>query len=90
MLHDESAFPNPGLFNPERFLTADGLLRDDVPYPIEAFGFGRRICPGRYFAYDTLWLTVANILTVFTIEPPVDESGSRMDEKTAFLPSLLR
>ncbi|KAF9491762.1 hypothetical protein BDN71DRAFT_1290469 [Pleurotus eryngii] len=44
-----------------------------------SFGFERRICPGRYFAMDTLWLSVASILPVFTIGKLVDESGRKVD-----------
>ena len=90
MLHDENVYPDPEPFNPERFIAADGSLRNDVPYPIETFGFGRRICPGRYFAHDILWLTIANILTVFKVEPPVDEGGKLIEVKPEFTPRLLR
>ncbi|KDQ22138.1 hypothetical protein PLEOSDRAFT_36328 [Pleurotus ostreatus PC15] len=38
-----------------------------------------RICPGRYFAMDTLWLSMASILSVYTIGKPVDESGRKVD-----------
>lgn len=38
-----------------------------------------RICPGRYFAMDTLWLSMASILSVYTIGKPVDESGGKVD-----------
>lgn len=35
-----------------------------------------RICPGRFFADATIWLTVANVLAFFDIGPIVDpESG---------------
>jgi cytochrome P450 len=44
MLHDENIYPDPFVFNPERFLTEDGLsIRKDVKDPDFAFwGFGRR------------------------------------------------
>ena len=42
MLHDESVYPEPDVFNPERFLK-DGKLDPDVrPPEAFAFGFGRR------------------------------------------------
>lgn len=46
MSHDESIYPNPMLFQPERYL-GENKQRD--PETI-AFGFGARICPGRRLA----------------------------------------
>jgi cytochrome P450 len=56
-------------FNPERFLKRDGSgeLDPEVPNPDVAFGFSRRQCPGRNFAWATLWHTVASILACFEI-----------------------
>lgn len=76
ILHDEDRYPNPEKFDPSRFLTPEGKLNPDVPEPIEAFGHGRRLCPGRYFATDAVWLAMANILAAFVLEKPVDEQGN--------------
>jgi cytochrome P450 len=38
--HDEEKYPQPNVFQPERFLNEEGKLRDD--YSTTAFGFGRR------------------------------------------------
>lgn len=41
-MHDESVYgPDASAFRPERYLEAD------LPYPEVAFGYGRRICPGK-------------------------------------------
>jgi len=40
MAHDESVYPDPFSFKPERFLNEDGTLNDDSR--ILAYGFGRR------------------------------------------------
>lgn len=34
-----------------------------------------RICPGRYFALDTLFVNVACVLHVFDIQPPIGDDG---------------
>ena len=34
-----------------------------------------RICPGRYFALSSLFITVASVLHVFDIAPPLDDRG---------------
>ena len=45
MLYDKARYPNPEVFNPERFLDTQGLLTEDDPAEV-VFGFGRRSCPG--------------------------------------------
>ncbi|GJE96514.1 cytochrome P450 [Phanerochaete sordida] len=89
ILHDESVYPDPDVFKPARFLDEDGSLRADVPYPTEAFGYGRRICPGRYFAHDILWLAIAHILSVFTVARELDEQGKETVPERGFTPMLL-
>lgn len=41
MLHDEAMYPEPHVFNPDRFLK-DGKLNPDIRTPDAGFGFGRR------------------------------------------------
>ena len=67
IFHDPSIYPEPEVFKPERFLNPDGSLRDD-PLSSSAFGYGKRICPGRHFVDATLFIFVACILSVFRIE----------------------
>ncbi|EKM55878.1 uncharacterized protein PHACADRAFT_209390 [Phanerochaete carnosa HHB-10118-sp] len=89
ILHDDERYPDPYSFKPSRFLFDDGRLRDDVPFPIETFGYGRRISPGRYFALDTLFVAMSNLLAVFTIEAAVDENGEAVEVKEEFVPHVL-
>ncbi|KAL0958419.1 hypothetical protein HGRIS_000559 [Hohenbuehelia grisea] len=75
MLHDEEMYPNPSEFNPDRFLK-NGKLNPAVRDPATiAFGFGRRICPGRYMAEDSVWIAIATLLSVFDIRKAVDAQG---------------
>ena len=51
-------------------------LDPDVLDPaVAAFGFGRRMCPGRHLAYESLWLSMASVLAVFDISKAVDDFG---------------
>lgn len=43
MTHDETMYPDPFTFKPERFLDSNGRLNDDSR--IMAYGFGRRCVP---------------------------------------------
>jgi len=60
-------YPEPDIFKPERFLNADGSLRDD-PNLVSAFGFGKRICPGRHLADSMMFIVIASFLSVFNIK----------------------
>jgi cytochrome P450 len=67
-LHDPEAYPEPERFKPERFLNPDNTLNPSVRDPrIAAFGFGRRICPGRYFAEATQFATIATVLATMDV-----------------------
>ncbi|KAI0670927.1 cytochrome P450 [Trametes maxima] len=81
MLHDPRVYERPDEFRPERFIH-DGQLDPTVPDPaVHVFGYGRRVCPGRHFADEMLYLNVASILHVFNIEPPRDECGQTVKIK---------
>ncbi|KAL4258703.1 cytochrome P450 family protein [Pleurotus pulmonarius] len=90
ILRDETVFSEPEEFKPSRFLKdgqIDPRLKD---YFMTAFGFGRRICPGRYFAMDNLWLNMASILSVYTIAKAVDENGREIDIVPEYTTNLNR
>ncbi|KAF7374578.1 O-methylsterigmatocystin oxidoreductase [Mycena sanguinolenta] len=77
MTRDESIYPEPERFNPDRFFTMDGKLKDEDT--VLAFGFGRRICPGRHNADATLWATIVSVLSTFTIAKAKDDTGKEIE-----------
>ncbi|TEB33718.1 cytochrome P450 [Coprinellus micaceus] len=65
---------NPGSFYPERYLEDESL-----PDPKTIiFGFGRRICPGRFLADSSVYMTLAALTALFDISPARDSEGKPM------------
>ncbi|KAG1782160.1 cytochrome P450 [Suillus placidus] len=77
---DEDIFPDASRFDPTRHLTADGQLKDPFVNHF-AFGHGRRVCPGRWFAENSLWTATAAILAVLRIDHARDSNGDRIEVK---------
>ncbi|KAG2041568.1 cytochrome P450 [Suillus americanus] len=73
MTHDETKYPSPDEFKPERFLHDDGSLTSDR-MPL-GFGWGRRMCVGQHVADASLWIAMANFLAVFSAHKALDDHG---------------
>jgi len=70
-------------FRPERFIEAD--LRDPKRF---AFGFGRRICPGRYMSENSLFIAFASILHAYTINKAVGKDGLPIPVEARWAPGI--
>jgi hypothetical protein len=71
-------------FKPERFL-------GENPEPDThrlAFGFGRRICPGRVLADAAIYLNVAQCLAVFNISKEIG-NGKKIEPRVEFQPGVI-
>ncbi|KXX80783.1 Fumitremorgin C synthase [Madurella mycetomatis] len=69
---EEAVFgPDVDAFVPERWL--DGNSTRELP--TVGFGYGRRICPGRHVARNSLWIAVARLLWAFNMSPELTETG---------------
>ncbi|KAK6048335.1 hypothetical protein COOONC_14160, partial [Cooperia oncophora] len=74
LMYDETIFPEPKTFRPERFLTDDGKLRRiDEFLP---FSVGKRQCLGESLARAELFLIFSNLLKRFEFRPPNDGDGT--------------
>lgn len=84
MSRDPGLYPDPEVFRPERFEEMDAetaSARDPRKY---TFGFGRRICPGRYLADTSIWLVAANILATMNIRRACDSAGREIIPTPSF------
>ncbi|EKM53001.1 uncharacterized protein PHACADRAFT_175458 [Phanerochaete carnosa HHB-10118-sp] len=73
-MYDESRYPEPYTYRPERFEENEGKKPQEDPLDI-VFGFGRRVCPGSHFGLATIFLAVVHMLFAFDILPAKDEHG---------------
>ncbi|THH16031.1 hypothetical protein EW146_g4550 [Bondarzewia mesenterica] len=83
MLHDELTFPEADKFKPERFLDTS------IKFPEVAFGFGRRVCPGRYMARGSIWIAIASILATLDISKAVDKDGKLIEPTDEYSSGLI-
>ncbi|EIW84420.1 cytochrome P450 [Coniophora puteana RWD-64-598 SS2] len=88
MSRNPSRYPDPETFRPERFLTKDGELNnDDVRF---TFGWGRRICPGRYSAFAAIWIAAASLIATYAFERAKDEHGIEIEPTPQWTTGLAR
>jgi cytochrome P450 len=74
-LHDPSVYPEPESFQPERFLPP----RNEPDPDSETFGYGRRRCPGRFFADANMYLNIVQTLAAFSIGKAMDANRNETE-----------
>nr|VWO94991.1 N/A [Ganoderma boninense] len=80
IFHDPALYADPMAFNPERFLASSGRAVERDPRDF-AFGFGRRKCPGIFFAEASIFATVAQTLAVYSISKAADSNGNVVEPR---------
>jgi cytochrome P450 len=82
--HDPESYPDPDEFKPQRYLGA-APAPDPAQY---VFGFGRRVCPARLLAQNSVFLMVAQTLAAFDVAKPV-EDGKVVEPSVEFLSGVV-
>ncbi|OJI85071.1 hypothetical protein ASPTUDRAFT_54746 [Aspergillus tubingensis CBS 134.48] len=85
--HDPDVYPDPMAFKPERFLATENHAPERDPHLL-AFGFGRRICPGRTLADSNVYLSIAQSLAVYSFSKPI-KNGKEVDVEPKFLNGVI-
>ncbi|KAG2107400.1 cytochrome P450 [Suillus discolor] len=89
MSRDNISGISPDEFAPERFLD-DCVERTALDPYSYAFGFGRRICPGRFFADNSVFLYVTGLVSTFVISPTVGSDGRNSLLRAPFRQGMMR
>lgn len=71
MQFDRRYYGEPDVFDPSRFLKS---VPDLSPSSF-VFGFGRRICPGRFMADANFFIVCTSVLATMNISPELDGDG---------------
>ncbi|KAJ3498320.1 hypothetical protein NLG97_g1215 [Lecanicillium saksenae] len=75
--HDPEVYAEPDIFDPERYR---GPRNEPDPRSV-AFGFGRRACPGKYYADAAVYIAIAQILATFTLAKTTDGDNREIEVK---------
>ncbi|PSR73546.1 hypothetical protein PHLCEN_2v10465 [Hermanssonia centrifuga] len=91
MLRNETIYPDPASFNPDRYLAevdeVTAKRRDPRNY---VFGFGRRRCPGTNLVESSLWMVIVSMIATLSISKAKDESGCDIEPKVSFDNAVFR
>ncbi|KAL0930685.1 O-methylsterigmatocystin oxidoreductase [Colletotrichum truncatum] len=84
-MKDPEIYTSPEEFEPERFLAP----RNEPDPTEEVFGYGRRVCPGRFFADASLYLNMAQTLATFNLSKTLDKDRKETTLDVKMKPGVL-
>lgn len=85
-LHDPETYHDPMDFKPERFL---GPKPEPDTHNL-AFGFGRRICPGKELADASMFISFAMSLAAFNVTKAKDDLGVEIEPVCEYSSGIIR
>ncbi|KAI6024672.1 cytochrome P450 [Pisolithus microcarpus] len=83
-------YDDPDRFDPTRHLTPDGQLIPEARQNNSIFyGFGKRVCPGRFFADHSIWAATAVMMSTLKFGRAKDLSGKYIEVEPVFPNGLI-
>ncbi|PAV15318.1 cytochrome P450 [Pyrrhoderma noxium] len=89
ILRDPVEYPDPDKFIPERFIPTGDRNSPLDPGKI-VFSVGRRICPGRHFAENSLFIGLVTIFATCNIEKATDNQGNPIIPDAEYIKQFIR
>jgi len=87
---DETVYPDPNSFKPERFLEpVDAETKKRLDPRNYVFGAGRRKCPGIHLIEAGLWLVIARIVATLDVRKKV-VNGVEVEPEVSYDNAFLR
>ncbi|KAH9857798.1 cytochrome P450 [Lenzites betulinus] len=86
MCMDERVYHDPDTFKPERFLP--GPHGAPEPFPHSTFGFGRRVCPGRFLAINSVWMAIVSMCATMDIRKAIGPDGKEITPSGEYTSSI--
>ncbi|KLO09762.1 cytochrome P450 [Schizopora paradoxa] len=80
---DPVEYPDPHVFRPERHLPAPGERLQRDPNKV-TFGLGRRVCPGKQSAENTIFIMATHMLSVFNMSKSRRADGSIIEPNVRY------
>lgn len=86
----DHGYDDPDRFDPTRHLTPDGQLSPESrQHNLIFYGFGKRVCPGRFFADHSIWAATAVIMSTLKFGKAKDSSGKYIEVEPIFPNGLI-
>ena len=81
VMYDPEHFPNPRIFNPDRFIDDNGIFKHNER--VVPFGIGKRLCLGQSLAEKEFFLFMVGFLQKYDISPsPIKKLPSYTKKQT--------
>ncbi|KAF8524189.1 cytochrome P450 [Gautieria morchelliformis] len=82
-VHNHEVYQDPRKFWPERFDGRFPMIPDPRHF---VFGFGRRICPGRHLANESVFIAIACLISAYNFSKALGRDGKEIEPNIGYSP----